>query len=423
MKRVLALGFVLLALAGCAVATVLPDGRVLFMNGIAKIYDPSAGILRNATTPTPARAWNTLTLLDDGHVLLVGGVAGNSTSGGGAAPTPAASGSPSQLATNTALLYDPAADSYTTTGSMAQGRVLHTATLLEGGKVLIAGGAGAAINLDPSSGGQSSSAPTATAEIYDPGSGTFSATGSLATARIYSTATLLQDGKVLVVGGSDATNASLASAELYDPETGTFSETGAMSSVRSLHTATLLQDGKVLIVGGMSSSSGSGSSGGADPASQSAELYDPASGTFTTVTGATIASRSMHTATLLKDGKVLIAGGLETGSSGNMLSSAEIYDPSTQTFTKTGDMNKGHAFHAAGILPDGKVIVAGYAGSLSDILGGGFGSSTASPAPSPDPNANDPLGGAELYDPETGTWSTVEVERAVMPTPTPQGTE
>src|SRR4051794_6845845 len=318
MKRILSLAAVLLVFAGCAVATVLPDGRVLFTNGIAKIYDPSAGILRNAAIPTPTRAWNSLTLLNDGHVLLAGGVIGNATPGGGAAPTPQASGSPSQMATDTASLYDPASDTYTATGAMAQGRVLHTATLLQDGKVLVAGGAGAAINLDPSSAGQSSSAPIATAELYDPGSGTFSATGSLSTGRSFHTATLLQNGRVLIAGGSDATNASLASAEIYDPQTGTFTKTGDMSTVRSFHTATLLQDGKVLIVGGLSDSSGSGSGSGADTAPQSAELYDPESGTFTKIAAPLVAARSLHTATLLKDGKVLIAGGLDAGGAGTM---------------------------------------------------------------------------------------------------------
>jgi hypothetical protein len=415
MKRVLAFSLVLLVVAGCAVATVLPDGRVLFMNGLAKIYDPSSGVLRNSTIPTPNRAWNSLTLLNDGHVLLAGGVLGsaNPTGGAGAAASPAASGSSSEAATATASLYDPATDTYKDTGSMAQGRVLHTATLLQDGKVLVVGGAGAALNLDPTGSDQSSSAPLATAELYDPGSGTFSATGSLATGRSFQTATLLQDGKVLIVGGTDATNKSLATAELYDPASGTFSPTGSMTDLRSFHTATLLQDGKVLVVGGLSSSSGSGSSA-ADPATTSAELYDPSSGTFTKIAAPLVSPRALHTATLLQDGKVLIAGGLDTGGGGAMLASAELYDPATQTFTKTGDLNHGHAFHAAALLPDGKVIIAGFAGSLTDMLGGslgGLGGGTATPPP----NASDPLGGAELYDPATGTWSDVQVEPGVMP--------
>jgi hypothetical protein len=420
MKRVLATAVVLLVVAGCAVASVLPDGRVLFMNGLAKIYDPATGVLRNSTIPTPNRAWNSLTLLNNGKVLLVGGVVGGGNPASGAAATPAPSGLTSQTATATASLYDPATDTYSDTGSMAQGRVLHTATLLQDGKVLVAGGAGAAINLDPSSGGESSSAPIATAEIYDPGSGTFSPTGSLASARSFHTATLLQDGKVLIVGGTDATNKSVATAELYDPQTGTFAPTGSMTDVRSFQTATLLQDGKVLIVGGLSSSSGSGSSGGVDPASQSAELYDPSSGTFTKVKAPLLAPRSLHTATLLQDGKVLIAGGLDTGGGGIMLTSAELYDPATQTFVKTGDMKQGHAFSAAAILPDGKVIIAGFAGSLTDMLGGGLGGGTSTPAPT----NNDPLASAEIYDPATGTFSSVQVEPGVVPTmPASQQTE
>jgi Galactose oxidase, central domain len=419
MKRVLAFSLVLFAVAGCAVASVLPDGRVLFMNGLAKIYDPSSGILSNASIPTPGRAWHSMTLLNDGHVLLVGGIIGNANPTSGAVATPAPSGQASQTASETASLYDPATDTYADAGSMAQGRVLHTATLLQDGKVLVVGGAGTAFNLDPTSTGQSSSAPIATAEVYDPGSGTFSPTGSLATARTFHTATLLQDGKVLIVGGSDAANKSLGSAELYDPQTGTFTATGSMTDIRSFHTATLLQDGKVLIVGGLSSSSGSGSSG-VDPATQSAELYDPSSGTFTKLTAPLVAPRALHTATLLQDGKVLIAGGLDTGGSGSLLASAELYDPATQTFVKTGDMKHGHAFHAAAILPDGKVVIAGFAGSLTDMLGGGLSGGTATPPP----NSNDPLGGAELYDPATGTFSDVQVEPGVMPSfGTPQQTE
>jgi hypothetical protein len=411
MKRVVAFALVLLVVAGCAVATVLPDGRVLFMNGLAKIYDPSAGILRNTSIPTPPRAWNTLTLLNDGHVLLTGGVIGNANPTGGAVASPAPSGLSSEAATATATLYDPATDTYRDTGSMAQGRVLHTATLLQDGKVLVVGGAGVALNLDPTSSGESSGAPLATAEIYDPGSGTFSPTGSLSAGRAFQTATLLQDGKVLIVGGTDATNKSLATAELYDPQTGAFTATGSMTDGRSFHTATLLQDGKVLVAGGLSSTSGSGSSG-PDPASQSAEIYDPGTGTFTKLAAPLLAPRSMSTATLLQDGKVLIAGGLDTaGSGGAMLTSAELYDPATQTFTKTGDMGHGHAFHAAALLQDGKVIIAGFAGSLTDMLGGGLGGGTATPPP----NSSDTLGGAEIYDPGTGTWSDVQVEPGVMP--------
>src|SRR5262249_8864392 len=89
--------------------------------------------------------------------------------------------------------------------------------------------------------------------------------------------------------------------------------------------------------------------------------------------------------------------------------SAELYDPATQTFVKTGDMNHGHAFHAAAITPDGKVVIAGFAGTLTDMLGGGLGGGGTA---TPPPNANAPLGRAQLYDPPTGTLSDLQVEAA-----------
>src|SRR5512140_26592 len=131
---------------------------------------------------------------------------------------------------------------FTATGSMHAARGHHTATLLPDGRVLIAGGY---------------DEPTtclAGAELYDPATGSFTVTGSLANARASHTATLLPSGKVLVTGGISFGPAGgppyLASAELYDPATGTFAPTGAMATPRSGHTATLLQDGRVLIVGG-----------------------------------------------------------------------------------------------------------------------------------------------------------------------------
>ena len=318
--RFLAPAIVLLLVAGCSTATLLPDGRVLFISEIAKVYDPSAGVLHNAATPVPIRVWNTATLLNDGHVLLAGGLSGSPTG------TSDASGS-SGAVTNSAVLYDPASDTYAPTGSMADGRLLHTATLLADGRVLVAGGSSVALNVT-SGAGSTSSPPVSTAEIYDPGSGTFSGTGSLVTGRAMHTATLLSDGRVLIAGGVDKDNKPLSSAEIYDPSSGTFTATGSMTSPRSFHTATLLSDGRVLMVGGSASGLGSGSgSATPDTASQSAEIYDPSSGTFTAVSAKLLAPRLLHTATLLQDGKVLIAGGLDTGSSGSMLSSAELFDP------------------------------------------------------------------------------------------------
>ncbi|MBI5739319.1 MAG: S8 family serine peptidase [Nitrospirae bacterium] len=177
--------------------------------------------------------------------------------------------------------------------------------------------------------------------------GFFVTGGPMAAARSSFTATLLPDGKVLVAGGYAGDY--LSSAEIYDPSTGTFSATGPMSSARAHHTATLLPDGKVLISGGTVF----GDYGYIYRAS--AEIYDPSTGTFT-ATGSMGSARSYHTATLLPDGKVLIAGGVNTS---DYLSSAEIYDPSTGTFSATGPMVKARFGHTATLLPNGKVFIAG----------------------------------------------------------------
>ncbi len=156
-------------------------------------------------------------------------------------------------ALKSAELYNPATGTWTAGGNLVTARFSHTATLLRGGKVLIAGGF---------NGGW-----LASAEIYDPASGRWTATGSLASARNSNTATLLPNGKVLVAGGLDSGSSVLASAELYDPASGTWTTTGSLATARAVHTATLLSDGTVLVVGGDRQQSAP---------SRAAELYDPA---------------------------------------------------------------------------------------------------------------------------------------------------
>jgi len=200
--------------------------------------------------------------------------------------------------------------------------------------------------------------------------------GEMAANRYTHTATLLSDGKVLVAGGSTGINENpfYSSAELYDPATGTWSATGSMGTARQAHTATLLPDGTVLIAGGAIDITGTGSL-------SSAESYDPATGTWT-ATGSMGTTRSWHTATLLPNGKVLIAGG--TGNTG-VLSSAELYDPATGLWSATGSMGTARHFPFATLLPNGKVLVAG-GGTTVD------GSVT--------------LSSSEIYDPDTGLWTT-----------------
>jgi hypothetical protein len=170
------------------------------------------------------RSQHTATLLSDGKVLITGGYNGD---GGG-------------LLTSAAL-YDPATGDFSSTGSMVEGRQNYTATLLPNGKVLIAGGG---------NGSYMNEVAKASVELYDPATGEFSATDSLAAPREKHTATLLQNGKVLISGGYDPNSGPLASAEVYDPTNGKFSAASNMAFARISHTATLLPGGNVLLAGG-----------------------------------------------------------------------------------------------------------------------------------------------------------------------------
>jgi hypothetical protein len=196
--------------------------------------------------------------------------------------------------------------------------------------------------------------------LYDPATGKFSSTGSPIERRLFSTATLLKDGRVLIVGGrKDGTTASdeydLKTAELYDPASGTFSATGSMSMPREGQTATLLPDGRVLVARGSASvdSPGLGSY-------TSAEIYNPVTGTFS-VTGSMATGPQEDTATLLNDGRVLIAGGQVSGQNGGLPNcSAELYDPATGTFSQIGNLrDKAAITSSATLLADGRVLLLG----------------------------------------------------------------
>lgn len=301
-------------------ATLLPSGILLVTGGLSgsylattELYDPRNDLPAFSSTSVPTKRLEpAATLLEDGRVLVTGG------NNDGTYVKPAE-------------IYDPAANAWTTTGSMGVGRFNHRATLLATGQVLITGGHVGAGN-------------TNTSELYDPTTGTFTPAGEMTAARGAHTATLLRNGKVLVAG-----SATVSTADLYDPASATFEATGAMNTARWGHSATLLPDGKVLIAGG------NASTGETD----SAELYDPDTGSFTP-TGPLGTPRQGHTATLLPNGKVLIAGGSNgSGSTTTILISAEVYDPVAGTFSPSDDMTWPRRDHAATLRADGRVLIIG----------------------------------------------------------------
>jgi hypothetical protein len=328
---------------GLHTATLLPNNKVLVAYGsnsskysIAtgyvglssiEVYDPGTGTFTEIVGDSGNGIYgHTATLLPNGKVLLAGGFVNSVWDYSGI------SGS-----YDGTTLYDSVTGVFSGTGNMTANRGDHTATLLLNGKVLIAGGA----DQDPTGTG------LASAELYDPSTGTFTQTGSMAVGRFLHTATLLQNEKVLIVGGAlTSTSDPDATAELYDPATGIFTMTGAMKTAREQHTATLLADGRVLIVGGTTSTG----TGDLQPTA-TAEIYDPSTGSFS-VTGSMAAARTYHTATLLQSGNVLVAGGDQN-------STAEVYDPATGSFSMTGGMEIGRSGHTATLLPNGSVLVAG----------------------------------------------------------------
>lgn len=392
-------------------ATLLPDGKVLIAGGISayasvELYDPAGsngeGSVVSLTSLGQGRYGHTAHLLSNGKVILIGGA--------DAVSSPIAS----------VELYDPQGSAAQALASLSIGRVDHTSTLLSDGTILIAGGLGQTQMLQ-------------SVERYNPaansGGGAVVAMANMNSIRLKHTATLLSSGKILFVGGARLASANAASVELYDPLAN--SGLGSSQSLAELslpsrysHSATLLSNGKVLIVGGVTSNNSSNGVELYDPAgggsataltslrtprarhssiigsndkvwvlggqldgnvvSQSSyELYDSNSNSGTgssLVALSASTARYSHTSTLLSDGKILIAGG--TGTDGRLISNVELYDPRATTdataMTALAPLNVARASHFAFLLSNGKVLMMG-----------GF-----------DPLTAQPITNVELYDPQ-----------------------
>jgi hypothetical protein len=312
------------------------------------------------------------------------GVAGAIPSAGDVLIAGGASASNGTLAT--AEFFDPSTNQFFVTGHATASRAGAVAAPIFQSKVLLDGGFSGggtikqfSLNLDGK--------VLSSAETFDPVTGAFSPGAPMATPRMAFTATPLRSGRVLVAGGLDNSGNVLDSAEVYDPVARKFVAVGnTMSDHRVFHTATLLPAGKVLVVGGATNLSGD--------TTNSADLYDPATNSFIPTTSPMDHQRAAHSATLLTSGslagKVLITGGGGGSSVFFKDSSAEIYDPASQQFTLLASfLNEPRALHTATLLDDGSVLLAGgFDGSVaisSGVLSGASGSISNS-AETFDPN-------------------------------------
>ncbi len=317
-------------------AALLNDGRVLIVGGEfrtqpfpnqAEIYDPATGefaLAGEIVADEPV-------VLLDGRVLIVNGETG-------AGPDPSS-------------IYDPVAGAFRAIGALNHARRGFSVTLLNDGRVLVVGGEDWLPDCEI----------LVSAEVFDPVTETFTLVGSMSVPRSGHTATLLNDGKVLIAGGRSTEicdpfyvppTSTLSSAELFDPVTGTFASTGSMPDVGVLlNTASLLPDGNVLVVVGTEGWEG-----------QKNAVYDVASGTFEPA-GAMTDYRGLHAAVALRsnatcDGPVMVVGGAQGPI--NSLSSVELYDQELGSFYSTGDLPEERAGgHTAILLQDGRVLVAG----------------------------------------------------------------
>ena len=324
-----------------AAAFALPDGRVALIGGGVHVFDPRT--LSTITVPHEIPIFSQAAAqLHEGQILVAGGAYTGIQSIGTAS-----------WGNNRAELFNSAGNAIDLIGRMNRARMEPQATVLADGRVLITGGWTAEktsmiTRQDVTDG----------AEIFDPATNAFRPVGSMRIRRFGHTATLLRDGRVLITGGQTEAPApvwppALDSTEVFDPVTETFTDGPVMRTKRMDHTATLLEDGRVLIAGGIVFPESDRA------ASPSTELFHPATNEL--ALGPDLGSRWNHTATRLRDGRVLLFGGA---------ANAIVYDPVTNRVVEKLPFERPRRGHAASLLEEGSVLIFGGGDSeaTSDVL-------------------------------------------------------
>ncbi len=346
-----------------AVAAVLMAALIVTVVLIDRAGDVARGEMAEA------RVLHVAAPLADGGVLAAGGKTRyGSCELGADCHDPAAA----------AEVYDPASGVWSAAAPMSVPRQCAAATTLVDGRVLVAGGALVTNAALLERGG--TGAALRTAEVYDPSSDTWSSAGATEIERHCPVAVRLPDGRALLTGGLmwRAPDLPMAVADIFDPASGEWASADSMNDRRVGHKAVLLRDGRVLVIGGADRRHGLNRWN----AMASTELYDPSTDRWTR-TGDMAQRRASPTVTLLRDGRVLVAGGLDAAT--RSLASAEVYDPGSGTWSPVDDMLHRRAFHAAVLLDDGTVLVTG--GNVDE---------------------EDAIPYAEVFDPRSGSWSEVE---------------
>lgn len=333
----------------------------------AELYDPNSNSFELLPSNIGAvRINHTATSLQDGRILITGGY--NGVDG----------------ALSDATIYDPGAKVFTKVGNMNYKRNFHTATLLPDGTVLILGGSCSA-----------GSVPIGEAEIFNPSNRTFSIVGNLNIPRCYNESILLNNGKVLIVGGERLDQSGIVASEIYDPIAKSFSTSGNLDRSRRSFGLVKKSDGTPFVIGGYITQSnlviaytetyntGTGlfsteaqmnsyrrffgvnllgnnkiliNGGSGSISYDSNELYDPVGDSFAALNSKLTVARSIHTSTLLNDGRVIVVGGHQYET---VWPKTDIFNPTTNTNIQGPDLHVPRYGHTANILPNGQVLIVG----------------------------------------------------------------